>query len=160
MSTTTPFDLKAISPETHPRYSKNLHEWVRKQIKCRGTVPMAFESAGDLYLGTGQDEGWHALARIERILMFGSKAHCVAFPRSYGFTEVVNFWESYLLIGRCAIDKKHKTFFIGDETRWEVTGDTRRCLWCGNHTQHLQRWTETVEQSAWVSDAPVEGGAK
>ena len=66
-------------------------------------------------------------------------------------TEIEGFWQQYEAIGRCAIDPDHNMFFVGDEHRWRQEGDTRHCQWCGQVTQRLHTWTETVERQAWCN---------
>jgi hypothetical protein len=67
--------------------------------------------------------------------------------------ELPHFWTAYTAIGRCAIDTEHKASFLSDESRWEVEGDQRHCLWCRSFTQVLRRWTVTLEKSAWMPAA-------
>ena len=81
------------------------------------------------------------------ILCYGRKSECFCWL-SLVLEEIPDFWERYAAVGRCAIDENHTMSFIGDENRWKQTGDTRVCQWCGA-TQHLDRWTETVEREAW-----------
>lgn len=66
---------------------------------------------------------------------------------SYAFkTEPVpDFWDRYLVIGKCAIDTAHSFY----DERWEQKGEKRRvCKWCG----HAQvRETYTVVKERWVA---------
>lgn len=62
---------------------------------------------------------------------------------------LADFWNRYMQDGRCAIDTGHTGHFVGDETRWNTSGDSRTCNWCAKASQVLARWSETVERTEW-----------
>jgi hypothetical protein len=136
-----------------PRYSPNLRAWLIKHGSQRpwrifGVYRVAED--GKLYVGYVEDDGYFIGAALNNVLCYGRKADIWAYGHIItDLHELSDFWERYERIGRCAIDEAHSRVFIGDETRWRVDGDARHCRWCGDHTQHLRRWTETVERERW-----------
>jgi hypothetical protein len=142
-----------------PRYSPNLRKWVRSMKARTYSLSVYRHSNGLLYIGEQFDDGWFHGTKLNRVLGVGSKAETWAYsPRQLSLTCIADFWARYARIGRCAIDEAHSTYFVGDETRWLVEGDTRSCLWCGNHTQHLRRWLETVERERWEPASAMSAG--
>lgn len=96
---------------------------------------------------------WFHGAQLMAVLCKGRRESSKAIPYRHfgGLTLVEHFWPEYRRIGRCAIDPAHEISFIGDDTRWSysVARDQRSCLWCGECTQVLETWTETITRSAW-----------
>lgn len=154
-STYTPnrLNLAEIHPNNHPKYSPNLHAFLgsprAKHILRLGHVYK--DATGTMWLGYLDDTNSLIGARLSMVLCYGRKAqvfsHC-ALPK---LQEVENFWEQYVADGRCAIDREHTAYFIGDESRWDVLGNLRNCRWCGKAKQVLRHWskTTTVEESSW-----------
>ena len=146
-----PVDLRAIEPRNGPQYSPNLYRWMKSISKDWRDVARVFTgSDGYLFIGHCFDDNFCG-AKMNTVLCNGVKAMPFSYPASVVSHEIHDFWPEYERIGRCAIDKEHTQYFIGDETRWKVEGETRHCLWCGNHTQHLKRWEEVVQHEKWES---------
>jgi hypothetical protein len=143
-------DVQAIHPSRGAKYSPNLHRWLsaRAQVRQLERMKVYQRDDGALFVGFVHD-GDFIGARLMSVLCDGAKADSWCSPQGSRFTEVPDFWERYTRDGRCAIDTEHRQWFIGDETRWSVDGDTRRCAWCGNASQVLRRWTEAVPREAW-----------
>jgi hypothetical protein len=139
------------------RYSPNLRKWLMRDRRWMTlNLPLVYQwGDGDLYIGRREkDDGWFTGSRLWGVLNGGGMGTVHAYPScwSQNLTEVLGFWDRYATSGRCAIDTDHSRSFIGDETRWAVDGDHRNCLWCGQHSQSLHRWTETIDRSAWKPD--------
>jgi hypothetical protein len=136
------------------RYSPNLRLWLAKHEKRFGRfwgAPHVYhDKDGVRWIGWIDDDLWFTGCRLMRCLTMGAKAEvgCWTFPVS-DLTEEPGFWTLYAAIGRCAIDEGHKGWWLNGQARWREEGDTRHCLWCCNHTQHLRRWTETIERERW-----------
>jgi hypothetical protein len=150
-------DMAAIHPSKSPRYSPNLYQWLNTRGRTYRTYTsrVYLRSDGKLYIGD-KDEYFLSGSLLMAVLCNGSKETGFAYGFVNELTEVEDFWERYTKDGRCAIDTEHSMHFINDESRWLREGDKRTCQWCGNHTQTLRRWTETVKKSAWI----VEGANK
>lgn len=148
--------LEQIAPSQGAKYSPNLHKWLRKRRFWGTENTRVYENCGPgyrpgLYIGFKDNEGWFTGCRLMDVLCKGASAETGAYCGD-GFQEVPDFWGRYVANGRCAIDPEHTGWFLDDETRWQVDGDTRSCLWCGCHTQRLRRWTEQVERLQWESE--------
>lgn len=137
------------------RYSPNQRRWIKAR-RNRAYRMFVYRDAsdallsGNLYIGQLFEDGWFHGTQLNQVLCHGSKAETRAYsPTQLSLTEIADFWERYGRIGRCVIDEAHDRYFVGDKTRWEVNGDERRCLWCGEHVQRLRRWLETVERERW-----------
>ena len=144
------FPLAAIAHESGDKFSPNLHKWLRGR-RCGVWKHGAFDSGdGRKIIGFLDDQNFLMGAELIQILCRGAKADAWAFPPTAGpFVEDVGFWRRYLENGRCALDPQHGMLFLTGE-RWNESGDTRTCLWCG-HRQHLKTWTESVERRRWVN---------
>ena len=146
--------LPRINPKLDPRYSPNLHAWISKEWRdC--PRPIVVTNDGDFgpYIGALWGDGWMSGVQLNAVLCNGAKEKTWALqPNHHSVISGVDesFWTRYIRDGRCAIDQDHARFFIGDETRWKVTGGVRECLWCGHHVQVKLDWTETVHKSEWV----------
>ncbi|GAM01719.1 hypothetical protein [Sphingomonas parapaucimobilis] len=156
-----------LSVEPHKlvgdKYSPNLRHWLNRNRRTYRSYPLVYQwEDGGRYIGWLDDDdvGYFTGTRLMGALSGGGMGKIFAHVPSWAaqLTEVEGFWQRYVDQGRCAIDPEHKTSFIGDDTRWQVEGDTRNCLWCGNCTQALHRWTEQVERSAWKDAARLNKG--
>lgn len=143
-------DVAAIHPQRGAKYSPNLHRWLTmRSKKHRAWSSRVYRDAdGTLWIGM-LDGGDLIGVRLMNVLCYGTKAEHACWTRLQGLDEVADFWPRYARDGRCAIDADHRQHFVGDDTRWSVSGETRACLWCGNAQQVLRRWTETVERERW-----------
>ena len=154
-------DVKAIHPSNGAKYSPNLHKWLTSRLsKHRAWTSRVYRAAdGSLWIGM-LDLGDLVGARLNSVLCNGSKENSACWVNLRGLVEVADFWPRYVENGRCAIDTEHERYFIGDDTRWTVDGDTRACLWCGNAKQVMERWTETVERNEWQTVPPNAGAVR
>lgn len=153
--------LPLIHPAINPKFSPNLHAWIRKQWKnTEPPIVVTNPVDGIRYVGIMFDDGWLHGSRINAVLCSGAKEKTWAIAP--GHSMLANgidhtFWDRYILDGRCAIDPEHQQVFIGDETRWLVVPakgnqpERRECQWCGHHVQVKLDWTETVHKSEWVA---------
>lgn len=136
-----------------PRYSPNLNRWlagVKRDRSHRGVPHVFRDPEGVRWIGWIDDCDMFIGTRLMRCLTVGRKAEVGAWMKiAESLTEEPDFWRHYDQIGRCHIDPRHNGWWVGEETRWLTDGETRSCLWCGNHTQHLRRWTDTVERERW-----------
>jgi hypothetical protein len=149
-------DLAAISARRGAKFSPNLYKHLRRMPepfrKLVGVYrgPNIIGGAGTiLFLGWLGDDGWFHGCRLYQAL--SRKTETFAYPPKIGrFTPIKNFWELYFRDGRCAIDRSHTRYFIGDESRWESRDKTKRdCRWCGKFSQKLKRWTTLEKHEAW-----------
>ncbi|UUZ66352.1 hypothetical protein LP417_35670 (plasmid) [Polaromonas sp. P1-6] len=134
-----------IKPSLGAEYSPNLYRWltIRERPWRANRSQVLADKDGTLWIGE-QDDHWFTGCWLNSVLCNGVKAETGAYPGlGLKLRLITDFWLRYIRDGRCAIDVDHKALFIGDETRWESHGDTRRCTWCGNTSQVLKRWTET-----------------
>lgn len=152
-------DIRAISPAAGDKFSPNLYKWLTMPRRNHRSARVFADRDGVLWIGSVYEPGWFIGARLLNVLCMGRSADSTCIYGLRGLTEVLGFWERYAADGRCAIDTQHEMHFMGDKTRWQTDGDTRRCLWCGNFSQVLKRWTETltVEREAWVTEEVAHG---
>lgn len=155
--------VKLIDPKIKESYSPNLHKYVKRFYKEMGNhrFPDVFADdrkdgflAGLLYIGymdTEKGPNGFVGARLNRVLGCGASVY----SRERGWfiglgpsnmTRVDGFWERYLDIGRCEIDREHKTYFVNDNGRYIMDGDMRTCTWCGaKHKRRIEIKTYTKE---------------
>ncbi|MEJ6003708.1 hypothetical protein [Paucibacter soli] len=147
-------DLAAIDPRRGAKYSPNLHAFLKRGRNAvqQRLARVYKDPEGVLWLGYPDDEFFIG-ARLMSILCNGAKTETFAHTRLVqSLTEVEDFWLSYVVNGRCAIDPAHTQSFIGDDSRWSVDGEQRTCNWCSGATQRMKRWTEVTEKSGWVAE--------
>jgi len=147
--------LPLINPKLGPKYSPNLHAWVRKNWKDSATkiVVTRPDNEGLRYIGLLHKDFWMSGTRLNAVLCNGAKEKTWALsPEHHSLKAGIDgtFWKRYMRDGRCAIDADHTMVFIGDETRWKTEEGTRECQWCGHHVQVLLDWTEVVHKTASV----------
>jgi len=144
-------DLAAIHPRNGAKYSPNLHRFLsmRRSEMYRRHGKVYKDPDGVLWLGVF-DEPYLLGARLMTVLCNGAKAKVFAHHAPAGLVEVPDFWQTYMEVGRCAIDPAHEMFFAGDESRWSVDGDTRMCLWCGSCRQHREQYVVKLSRERWV----------
>lgn len=152
-------DIAKIDPKNGNKFSPNLFKFIKSKTYY-GLYKVYKDNKGVLYIGVvDNDYGdgfWFAGALLMQVLCLGRGATTYARAVSYkdnNFMEVAGFWDEYYKNGRCAIDGGHARSFIGDDDRWNKSGDKRECVWCGNFSQVLRRWTVEVEKSEWVPSA-------
>lgn len=141
-----------------PRYSPNLNRWLAKQKRRGGlcSAPSVFrDTEMHRWIGVVDSDGWFCGTRLPRCLTVGARAEVYAHPPgSLALTEEPDFWLHYNRIGRCHIDPQHNGWWATENERWLTEGDARSCVWCGEHKQHLRRWTEAVKRERWEPAIP------
>jgi len=150
-------DIKAIDPRRGAKFSPNLSAFLKRpRNEVQRRLSRVYRDLdGTLWLGY-PDEDYFIGTRLMAVLCNGAKTDTMAYPRMVKeLVEVERFWINYMRDGRCAIDAEHKQFFIGDDSRWSTSGETRSCNWCGKATQRMKRWTEVINKSGWVDAAAV-----
>lgn len=161
-------NIDAIKPkEEGSKYSPNLYAWLKARFRPEQIKVLA-DVDGTLMIGhVDNDHGdgpWLHGTRLMSVLFDGIKAKSMAYPigSRFPFKEQPHFWVHYTEDGRCAIDPKHERYFVGDQHRWEIVGDTRRCRWCGKRHERLETWTETIKRTAWkpVTESTEAGDCK
>lgn len=149
--------LKHIDPARGGQYSPNLYAWVKKWCKrykhaAESTANVYRSNEGDLWIGQlFEGDGSIIGCRLISVLCNGEREETANYISVRGMVLQADFWDRYMAVGRCAIDEDHSMGFVDDSTRWTQQGDSRRCLWCGHHTQKLHRWTQSVDRSEWQS---------
>lgn len=137
-------DASKIHPKLKPSYSPNLHKFVRRwNFRRKGLIQpevWADHSDGSLWIGyqdsdklnDGKTSGFIG-SRLVSALCVGAKAE-IFWHTKLGIgnmTNIPDFWERYIQIGRCAIDTKHEEFFINSDERYILNRNIRTCTWCG-----------------------------
>lgn len=144
---------KDIAPARGAKYSPNLYKWLTKRDKKhRIETSTVFRAPdGSLWIGMIDENIFLIGSRLMAVLCHGAKAETMAYPLNKigPLEEMTDFWDRYMAVGRCAIDPKHERYFVGQETRWLVEGETRRCLWCGNARQRQE--TYHIPRKRWVA---------
>lgn len=140
----------AIHPKRGYKYSPNLYRWLTDpEHKHRPHYYRVYrDKTGTLWIGM-MDNGEFIGTKLISVLCNGRKEDTACWCNLGKLEEIEGFWHDYMANGRCAIDPEHSMHFVGDDTRWNESGDSRECQWCGNHTQIRHYWTETVNRSAW-----------
>lgn len=146
--------LIKFGPKRGDKYSPNLYRWLIKHLRHVSHIEVYAAKDGELWIGTGPDGAWFHGVRMLSVLCNGGRAESMAYQlRQVGPMKLVDdFWDRYLRDGRCAIDRDHGMFFIGDEARWKVKGNRRECLWCGNCVQRRKVYTEKVKHAVWINN--------
>lgn len=143
-------DLSAINPKNGSKFSPNLYKWLSKKSSPHRAWSSRVYKDKDGILWIGILEKRELIgSMLIGVLCNGTKEGTAAWQK-IDAVEIKDFWTRYREIGRCAIDAEHSMYFIGDDSRWSINGDSRSCLWCGNANQVMKRWTETLARTAWV----------
>lgn len=160
--------LKDITPSVSAAFSPNLHRWMKSrghEYRDGGVAETVYRvipgtrlakefGAGALFIGCPynqyENDTDFSGSLLVAVLCNGSKATRYCYVGAAPSLEVVEgFWDSYLRVGRCAIDPEHKENFHGSE-RYSMDGDVRTCLWCGE--QHQKTVTQrTVFDESWTT---------
>lgn len=150
--------IENFKPKKHPKYSPNLYKWLRKRKKTFQSLEIFSDEHNRLWIGNiiYNNNGAEMLhgCLLMRILCNGSKSDFMSYLVSGHFTgpltPVLDFWEQYEKLGRCAIDKDHQINFIDESSRWKTNDDERECLWCNNYKQKLITEEKIVKQQRWI----------
>ena len=155
--------LADLAPKKSAAFSPNLHKYLKERghfFKDGGLLDGVYEvlpdtkaaeqfGAGTLLLGY-PDVGFFTGARLMAVLCNGREAARYAYPCGSGLKFLEGFWDSYLKVGRCAIDPDHQMHFMADRFSVHSDGDGRDCLWCG-HQQRKVVTPRVVHDTTWVS---------
>jgi hypothetical protein len=144
--------LDAIRPTNGTKFSPNLFRWAYKHQHRDLRVYMRSgkrEGLPDmLYIGDFYDGDFIGMHLI-RVLCQGIALQELCYL-SGTFTEVPDFWERYVKIGRCAIDTNHQMRWMPFDCnvqRYEIEGDKRVCQWCG--AVQIRRKRSEVKTVNW-----------
>lgn len=154
--------LEDIAPGKSAAFSPNLYEFMKARahfspsggvaesvFKVKdGSKAAAAYGAGALMIGFITN-GLLIGANLNSALSNGAAARCEGLPVATSLEEVLGFWESYLELGRCAIDPKHQESFLSD--RFHEQGNSRTCRWCGHHQTKVIT-TRSVNVEQWVAE--------
>lgn len=142
-------NLADIHPRKGAKFSPNLHKFLssRYNANMRKYAHVYRDADGTLWIGFPDD--YFLIGRRLASVLCSAEGQIFAHSNLGPLTEVTDFWANYVRVGRCAIDSEHQHSFINDETRWEVHGDSRSCLWCGKVHQKLERIPKTVIHEVW-----------
>lgn len=149
LDTQNGLDMAAIHPRQGARFSPNLYRWLASRAERKSLSLVYRDHSNTLWIGYPDGCGGLIGQRLMNVLCSGPKASSACWINLGRLTEIADFWPRYVRDGRCAIDPEHRIAYVGDDTRWSVDGDTRKCVWCGGVTQVLRRWTETIERQTW-----------
>lgn len=135
------------------KFSPYLHAYLKKLSPFLLPLQRVYkDNEGTLYIGHLDEDNCFTGCRLYQVLCRGTKAQRGAYvDRTWtkSLKEDKSFWKKYAKIGRCAIDPEHQQHFVGDEARWDTTGKTRHCLWCGNCTQKRKDYIVREKHSKW-----------
>lgn len=148
----TGLDVESISPRLAAKFSPNLYAYLKGRCGAR-FARVYRDDAGKLWLGFIDDTGAFVGQSLNQVLSYGRKAQTFSYVDMDDLTEVADFWARYQQVGRCAIDERHATAFVGEDTRWLVRADgtERECIWCGNARQRLVRKEVVTTTESWVA---------
>ena len=152
--------LADIAPQKSPSFSPNLHKYLKEHghfFRDGGLLDGVYEvqpgtkaasqfGAGTLLLGY-PDDGFFTGARMMSVLCSGREAERCAYRCDSGLKFLEGFWDSYLKVGRCAIEPSHTEDFM--QTRFHENETGRECLWCG-HQQRKVVTPRIVHETSWV----------
>ena len=153
--------LADTAPSKSEAFSPNLHKYLKEHahfFRDGGILDGVYKvlpdtkaasqfGAGSLLLGY-PDEGFFTGARLMSVLCLGREAERCAYPCGSGLKFLEGFWDSYLKVGRCAIDPAHTEHFMANRFHEHETG--RDCLWCG-HQQRKVVIPRVVHETSWIA---------
>jgi hypothetical protein len=149
-------DISLIAPQRGSKYSPNLYDFLKAKKSTASMARVYSDKEGTLWIGFFDDTDSFIGQRLSQVLSYGKKSNLGSYSHIGGhnafvdeLTEQVNFWDEYVADGRCALDREHDMPFIGSDTRWSISGETRHCKWCNKASQRLRSWTETVTRQRW-----------
>lgn len=141
--------IRDIDPKKSPAYSPNLFRWMKShchELSGGGVSDTVYRvkagsqlaenyGAGTLFVGSpyNQYDGDMDFSgeRLIAVLCNGTSAKSFCFPGAMkSLEEIEGFWDQYLKVGRCAIDREHRENFSRAD-RYRQSEGVRECLWCG-----------------------------
>lgn len=172
------FDIKSVKPKNvkvSDKYSANLYRFLKKNEHWGISVfapqwsmidgsfkEFDFDdpNCGEIYIGFRDDFGWLVGNRLSHITcgMRGYlESYCYA-PGDGSFyknmIEITDwFYSEYKEKGRALWDVSGSMRMVGDEDRFTVIGNTKRCNWSGRwyHKEVVKR-QKTDRTDKWVME--------
>lgn len=146
-----------INPRRNPAFSPNLYRWMKRNPSRVHRVDR-WHWLGTDYLGYFDEDGWFSYSRLIGVTVHGAP-QTVFKTNQRDLVEAVRvpLWESYVWVGRCAIDPEHEFGF--QDQRFDVVGDFRTCRWCGLRQRAVRKVRRTT-YVRWVTDGPTERHGK
>ncbi len=93
--------------------------------------------SAQIIIGYGQKDGDGYVFGSRLSAIIGGRYEAFAYPPSFKIIELLDWWQGYIIGGKCFIDPEHRIY--GAE-RWGVIGKKkRRCIWCENYTQIMRK---------------------
>lgn len=153
-------DLATIQPIDNGKYSPYFHQWLQRNKNHPHRFSHVFEmhnridgnafnphwSTSCIIIGHGEfnpDGSIEGIGgcRLSEILHGKKTPQSWWFTKAFGLRDITEqFWETYQRIGRCAWDHDHGRHMIGDQHRFEKTGEnTETCTWCGREFELTTR---------------------
>lgn len=150
------------------RYAKKWREWGIGAYACDRNLlwePEPFDrenpKPGRIVIGRKDEDGWMSGSRLNSILTSKNCQRWAFVPRDAACHHDVSewFWPEYVRIGRALWDSSGTSSMHGDDGRWDVFGNSRRCTWSGrvytSHVETIQRgpivrtvWTRVANDNA------------
>lgn len=150
--------IKPRNIKVSDKYSSNLYLYVRQRKRI---TMLRHKPTGDYYFtySNWRDDEWKHIcgARLANVLT-GRKTDCsdpymaVYLGVFYADCEEVTdqFWRDYIRSGRCAFDRNHDRWWLGDENRFTDVGTMKRCNWCGQwFTKHVEKVVKIERRTVW-----------
>lgn len=146
--------INAINPEQHEKYSRNLYKWIKKNknfFKILNVYRNPKEE-NRLYIGYIFENTFWGLNINSVLCNLTNNLLCFHSNITENLILVEDFWEKYILTGRCAIDINHTTSFLNSENRWLYfdDGNKKRCTWCNNCIKTRETYTVTQIKYRWI----------
>ena len=120
-------------------------------VTTAGTKSADWFGEGTLVIGYVEEELFIG-ARLMQALSQGYKAETAAHLCLPGLNRLDNFWNSYLTVGRYAIDSKHEVPFVADHYILE-SKMLRTCRWCGARHQRVLTPRTVFDESGVPAEA-------
>jgi len=145
-------DFSKIDPKKFQAYSPNLYKYLNKDKIAQYKAEVWIDETGYKWLGYIDDETCFIGEKLNWVLCVGAResSSCYSLLRLGRLSKVDDFWDEYIRIGRCAIDKNHTTNYLNSDSRYIENDNKRVCQWCG-HKQYKRRWEETIQREEWVN---------
>lgn len=165
-------DIKSIKPKIKgesDKYSWNLYNWLLKYKQHRNVFvyledgeefninKIDFKRA-DFIIGTRYDDGCVTGNKLHSIISRGRgrddcwSFHAIAGWRYKDFHDVTEiFWNKYIESGRCLVYGHGNMWLRGDENRYTVINNTRRCNWCGKwQHKEIEKIVKIERKEVWL----------
>ncbi len=165
-------DIKLIKPKVKgesDKYSWNLYNWMIK-YKQHKSVFVYLEDGEEfdinnidfaprnIIIGTRYSDGCISGNRLSSIIYKGrGKDDCWAFNKLGGwrykdFHDISDiFWKKYLKLGRCLLYGHSDMWLQGDDNRYTVVNNTRKCNWCGEwQHKEIKKVVKIERKEVWL----------